>query len=395
MKKKSQITMFIILGLVLIVIVSIFLYISKSTPKRQTQQSVAKLQETAIEQQPIKEFTTLCLDKVSKDAVKLIGGQGGYIYTSQGGTLDDFSDTDKGSFFIEHKKLKTAYNIKKPAFTIQQFSPTAPDYPWITFPYETASSNTKKFEGNFGTDRMLPLRSSQGQHSIQTQIETYIDNNLDNCLDFSSFEIQGYKIEKQKSKTQVVIGSKDISVRSEIPLIITQTQTKETLEIKDFSTTLKIRLEDMYYFIKGLIENDIKDITFKIQGHNGNSFFVRSIEDAYQKDDLIIISDEESLIDGLPFEYIFARENRIPALYYIKENVLYYPRGILITQDNLLSGYVPKAEDPDEDTLTFTLKALLANPDLPTMLNQPQINFRMGVSDGELADYQIIMVEQG
>ena len=327
----------------------------------------------------------------------LLGQQGGYIYTDQGGTLINFLDSDEGLFFIRNKNLKVAYNIKNPSlFLPLPYSSALPDYPWVKFPYKSPSSTAKTFEGIFGISSMPYLDSSGGSHSIQTQIENFIDNNLDTCLDFSSFRNQGYEIQVQKSKTKVTIGSTDINVKSEIPLKAKNTGTKETLEIKDFSATLNIRLKDLYYFAKGLIKSDVEDVTFNIKdSHNNRDFFsVEVIKNAYQKDDLIVVKDDKSLIYGQPLEYIFARQNRAPALYYIKQTNLEFPEDHMITKEDLLQDSEFKAEDPDEDSITYDVKALLPNPSLPTKLDRPFIQFKLSASDGEYTDYQIITVQR-
>ena len=61
---KSQVTMIMIVGLVMFILVGIVLYISKAAIKKSSQQSTKKTQDTLIENQPIKEFVTRCVDKL-------------------------------------------------------------------------------------------------------------------------------------------------------------------------------------------------------------------------------------------------------------------------------------------------------------------------------------------
>ena len=150
MRRKSQITMLMIIGLVLFIIVSLVLYLSKSAVKKQSQQNIKKIQETAIDTSSIKEFVQKCLDKLAKDALVLLGRQGGYIYASQGGPLVDHQATDEGLFFVKYNNLNVAYNILAPRFAVPPYSSEIPDYPWPTFPYRTAASNAEVFEGFFG-----------------------------------------------------------------------------------------------------------------------------------------------------------------------------------------------------------------------------------------------------
>ncbi|MBI2659309.1 hypothetical protein HYX05_04405, partial [Candidatus Woesearchaeota archaeon] len=150
MKQKSQITMLMIIGLVLFIIVSLVLYLSKSAVKKQSQQTIKRVQETAVDTSSMKEFVSKCLDKLAKDALVLLGKQGGYIYTSQGGPLVDYQPTDEGLFFVKYNSLNVAYNILPPRFAVSPYASEIPDYPWTTFPYRPAASNAEVFEGFFG-----------------------------------------------------------------------------------------------------------------------------------------------------------------------------------------------------------------------------------------------------
>lgn len=390
-QNKSQITVLVIAGLVLLITAGLALYLSKAAIKKQSTESVKKTQETAMEIQPIKEFVVKCMDKLTKDAVLLLGSQGGYIYTEQGGTLVDYSDTDEGVFFVRHNGMDVAYNILPPRFALPPYSSEVPDYPWKSYPYKTLSSDVELFDGFFGISNMPPLNSSEGPNSVQSQIENFIDNNIASCLDFNIFREQGFDITLGQARTYVVIGSNDVSVKLEIPITVTNQATKESAELNEFSSRLNIRLRDAYFFIKEMIFNDIKNIKFDIgdQKNNLDSFNIRLIESPLPGSDLIIVTDERSLIYGKPFEYILARGNRAPALYYIKKDMLKFSHLYIINQSDLFGGSALKADDPDEDNYTFTI-----TPPLPKQLNVPQIRFRVEVSDGKLSDYQIITVNR-
>ena len=388
---KSQVTMLMIVGLVLFIIISLVLYLSKSAVKKQSQQNIKKSQESSIDTQPIKELVSGCIDKLAKDAIVLLGRQGGYIYSTQGGTLIDYADTDEGLFFVKNNNLNVAYNILPPKFAAPPYSSESPDYPWLTFPYRTADSNEEIFDGFFGISNMPPLNSSEGPNSIQTQIETFIDSNMAECTHLKTFEKQGYEIIMQPSKTSVNIGSGGVSIKSKIQITINNPKTNEIFNLQDFSDNVNIRLKDVYFFAKEMVENDIKNIKFDIDDprNDRDSIRVKTFKNAFSSDDIIIVTDEESLIYGKPFEYIFARKNRNPALYYIRNNVFQFPSGFMITYADLLQNSILRAEDPDEDDYTFTI-----TPQLPRLLNAPQINFKVEVSDGRLSDYQIITVNR-
>lgn len=390
LKLKSQVTMLLIVGLVIFIAISLVLYLSKSAVRKQSQQSIKRTQDAATEVQPIKDFIAACIDKLAKDAIILLGRQGGYIYASQGGTLVDYQDTDEGIFFADHNNFKVAYNILPPKFAVPPYASDAPDYPWATFPYRTAASNAESFDGFFGISNMPPLNSSEGPNSIQVQIESFIDSNMKSCADFEPFEKQGLEIEVQPSKTEVTIGSGDVSIRTKMPVTIRNPTTNELAEMNEFSANADLRLRDLYFFSRELIENDIKNIKFAISdAKNSKDFFeVKTRKNEISNDDIIIVEDAKSLVYGKPLEYIFARRNRMPALYYIRKTALEFPHMHVISQNDLLKQPL-KAEDPDEDSYDFSI-----TPSLPKTLDVPQIKFRVEVSDGSLSDYQIITVNR-
>ncbi len=391
---KSQVTMMIIVGLVLFILVGIVFYISKSTVKKTTQQEVKTTQGTALDTQPIKEFVSKCQDKLAKEAVTIIGKQGGYIYKSQGGDLIDYSGGDQGIFFIMHDGNKVAYNIKQPPiYSVAPFSSVPPDYPWISFPYKNAQSNDQAFDGIFGLSNMPPLNISQGPNSIQSQIESYIDNKMESCADLSSFTNEGYEISVNKSKTTVTIASSDVRIKTSMPIKIVNKAAGEQTYIDTFSTTVNARLSDMYYFVKDIISKDVGNIKFNLDvGNDKNSFRINALDNIFLKDDIVIITDDKSQISGKQFEYRFARRNRAPALYYIRPGYLRLLEDTQITQDILLSGLDLKAEDPDEDPITSS--SFTISPPLPMTPDYPQrLSFRVEVTDGQLLDHQIITVD--
>ena len=391
-KTKSQITLMMIVGLVLFIVIGLVFYLSKSVVKKQSQQAIKKTQETALEVQPIREFVAGCFDKVSKDAVVLIGLQGGYIYKSQNGPFADYRETDQGKFAVKFDGRIVSYNIMPPKFSVKIFSSKSPSYPWDSFPYKTESSEDKDFTGFFGINAMPPLNTSQGPNSIQVQIEEFINKNMLKCVNQNLFKDQGIEITTADPKTSVAIGKNGVGVDMNFPVIISNPKTKETTEIHDFSTQVDVRLKDIYYFVNDLVKKDIKDIKFNMREKTNekDSFSIEVVEDVFAKDDVIIITDGISNVNGKPFKYIFGRRNRSPALYFLKQNHLEFADGYIITQDDLLKGASLEAEDPDEDSLSFNIKALANEQNLPKVLTVPELKFMVEVSDGQLMDYQII-----
>ncbi len=368
---KSQLTIILIVVLVLVTISGLVIYLAKSGIQERTKINIEKTQEITTELQPITALVSNCLNGLAKDAILLIGKQAGYIYTSQGGTLNDYSDSDKGNLFIKYNDVNVGYNIVPPIGSFDDgsrvYSAYLPVYPWKIFPYKDDTSygdSNRIYKGYFGRNKMPLLTKDNGLHSIQSNIESYVDKNIIKCLDFSLFENQGYKIKTDTPKSDAIIGNKDLTVNLILPLNIIHQKMKLNAELNEFSTIVNIRLKDIYFFTEELINNDISDIKFDIDAdtNNKDSMTIELIKDVNNKDDIVIITEHNSLVYGNPYQYIFARKNRAPALHYIKSGST--------------PPYSPKAEDPDEDSYTFTT----------TITTPPKVE----VSDGLLIDYQDI-----
>lgn len=402
---KSQVTMLMITGIALFILVSLVLYLSKSAIKKQSERNVKGIQDTAIGSQPVKEYVAKCLDKTAKDAVILSGRQGGYIYKSQGGTLIDFRDDEEGKYFIKYNSLNVAYNILPPKFNIPSTPLTPPlfssvwEYPWITFPYKTEASSEQISYGYFGALNMPPLEPSQGPNSIQSQIESYIDNNIASCIDIDIFKQQGFDIDISSTKTSAFIRDDYIKIKLSIPITINNPTSKELSVVTDFSADVDVRLKDTYHFARNLIGKDITNMQFDMKDSKNSKYplNVKVIENVFPNDDIIVVSNANSLVSGRSFEYIFARKNRAPALHYIKTNAVAFPRDYLITEQELKQKIIGNSEfeavDPDEDDYTISIKPLHSSrAAFPFKLDIPEIKFRVEVSDGAQKDYQDIKV---
>src|SRR3989338_4771491 len=343
-KVKSQITMLMIVGLVIFIATSLVFYISKQTIRKQTEKIEKKMNKITMDTNPIKEYLSKCLDATAKEAIMDLGRQGGRIYESQGGTYPDY---DNPNLYIESDGYNVPYNINP-----RMSSPL--DYPWPTFPYKDSAHTTPSdelSEGYFGNSNFPPLNSSEGAHSIQLQIEKFVDKNLAGCIDPELFKERGITIRMDDPSTSVVIGRNHLNIKSTINATITNPETNELTELEEVLTDVNIRLAELHSFAKDLANKDNQNINFDIgsQSNNRNPFYIEIERDKNPGDDLITITDKTSLINGMPFEFVFARKNRPPALYYISEDVKFIPKDTDITDKGMILSSQPKASDPDED----------------------------------------------
>jgi len=406
--KQSQVTIFLVLGIVLVMVVVSLLFLTRYAAKKTSKQETIDTKSTIFDIQPINNFVTECLSVTSKEGLKTMGKQGGYLFTSQGGTLIDYYDTQEGFFFVNYEGSKVVYNILNPRFGVGNYRvPPDPDYPWKTFPYTDSTKTQQSFYGKdvFGINNLPPISKSFGQHSIQEQLTTYVTNNIDSCLDFTVFEEQGFEITKGSKNVQVDINTNDVVFRLEYDLIVQNLVSGEKTEIRDFFIRHKIRLGKLHTFVTGIIEADISDISFRVTDKSGlDSFFIDIRRDVYNNDDLITITDEKSTLEGFPFKYVFARKNRNPTLFYLSPEEISLPtfddqgEFTIITNETLIPNYPEdlQALDPDEDIIgkgDFSIK--FVGSDLPQPLISDEMIFTVTVTDGNLDDFQEITVKRG
>src|SRR3989338_323300 len=397
--EKSQVAIFLIIGIVLVMVAVYLIVVSRYATKKLSKQETIDMKEASFDVQPVKNFVTECLSSTSKNGLKLLGQQGGYLFKSQGGPLIDYPDTDEGLFFINNENTKVVYNIFRPRFPIRRYIPAIHRYPWKTFPYENESKTSQFFEAKsaFGFSNFPPLNQYFGQNSMRQQLTSYTENSIDSCLDFSIFEEQGLSITKGEKEVKVDINENDVVFRMRYSMVVENLVSGEKTSLNDFLVRHKVRLGKLHRFVNSLIESDISNIKFNILNNTReNSFGIDIKKDVYNNDDLLIITDSESTLDNQQYKYYFARKNRNPALFYLAPEEITLPalneEGELtrVTEETLLGSQELVALDPDEDLISSGSFSITPQPPVPLLL--PRVEFKVGVTDGRLEDYQIITV---
>ena len=87
MKKRGQLTIFIIIGIVLLFAFGFILFIKNLFFEAQIEAETQQKLQNVFQSESFNTYTSSCLKKVSQEAVLLIGKQGGNIYEEQGGII--------------------------------------------------------------------------------------------------------------------------------------------------------------------------------------------------------------------------------------------------------------------------------------------------------------------
>ena len=234
---KSQISIFMIIGLLVIIGGGIFFYATQKVQKPYQPEIKIVQEKIPTQFDPIKNYANDCAYSVGVEGLKIIGKQGGYI-----------SLTNK--------------TINKESFAITQ-NPTESDAVSFTrdsnlkIPYWWYLKSNNNCKGNceFASKRS-DLRSTE--NSIEKQLERYIDAEFESCLkNFQPFVDKGFKVTRQGTvKSDVTIGTEDILIIVEYPINAESQNTKS--DLKQFAVNVPINLEKIYDLSTKITNMEIK-----------------------------------------------------------------------------------------------------------------------------------------
>ena len=206
MPKKSQISIFFLIALVIIIFGGIYFYFQRIA-----------IEEAGIMQPeiaPIQVFIGSCIDQTATEALTILGMNGGYI---------DFplSIESNPRSYLQSGPLD---EIKNP-------------YWW----YDGISA--------------IPSEEFMAQ-----QLENYVNNNLRTCLNnFETFSSQ-FEIEEQGPiSAEVTLADNDVVVDVSFPVDVLKKENMTRIRFEKFSETVPIRLKKAYEFTKKIMEAENRD----------------------------------------------------------------------------------------------------------------------------------------
>ena len=178
MNKKAQVTLFILLGLVLLgAAVGFYMFSEKNIEKR-TDIDVTVSQQVPAILNPLKVHIESCLETALKKGIKNVGHFGGY--------------TDGDQFFVNQFSPTEGNAI--PFHTGSEYA--------VPYWFHMESDNECTTQCKFSSDLIRPLCKSGsqncflvGDNSVEEAIEVFVEDEAWKCFDFTSFEEQGYEID--------------------------------------------------------------------------------------------------------------------------------------------------------------------------------------------------------
>ena len=210
--KKSQITIFILLGISLLVIVSLSIYFSRSTSIISEDQSFRRTPNT------VRDYFEICLEEVSLIALSNLGYQGGYI------ELPSYMRADSDSFL---------------------------------------SFDTRNFFG-------IPAWYYKGIYRIPTisdmelEVASVVKENLNVCLDdFSGFRESYDVVVKSPMEVDVTISEDSVFVNVDYSIDVSSTDSTQIEQFDQFHHRHNLKLGKMYELARWIVHSEVENHNFE------------------------------------------------------------------------------------------------------------------------------------
>lgn len=313
---KGQVTIFAIIGLVLIIVVAFGFYMRQIALEAQFNAEAEKTVNEFLQANAINFYVESCLDRILDESLTLLTEQGGVLYDYQGG-LYDTTIFEKGIDYIPYNYSYTYTNFTEdggeeditvivhrnvsyaiePRISCDSFSLLPSDYPvkemyfskyylsYFLSCYFQSPEDTPymRSSGYFGYNNLPRLCYYDGankpnpdgfdiypcpsitydkegyENSLQYQIQEYVKVKLPQCVNFSVFQKRGDNI--------TVIEEPDVTLTFQKPegMILTadypfEIALKGRLPIQKqvkFQTRSDFPIQSFYKFVFALIHQDV------------------------------------------------------------------------------------------------------------------------------------------
>jgi len=198
MLKRGQITFFIVLGIVILVVIA-FLFFIKGIYKIPEREKVIL---APTQKNPVEKYMESCIIKTANEALDRIYLYGGYI--------------DQTHYIKDYNKI-----------------------PLFTYSSEDIMYNIQPH-----------------LKEINYRISEYVKNNLLNCVDFTDFRSQGYNIQDGSSVDEVVLDIQDDKIIFNVDYVVDVERggVKETYD--DFKTFIPSKLGKIFGFMTDIVNEE-------------------------------------------------------------------------------------------------------------------------------------------
>ena len=225
--KNGQVTIFIIIGIVVLFVFSGILYVTKVSSKEElTSAGEPVIAAVPQEFQPIQTYTEDCLAQVGRRGLLVLGQQGGYIYPELIGRFSSSDPTNADGLDLEPVKVPYwHYNLPSNDLSDVSYSSLQP-----------------------------PLHAQDDPEiSIEAQLSRFAEENLNGCIgNYAGFSEQGFTIEAPAlvegvtSGKEVLVTIADETVNFWLKMEVEASKGDATVEMNQFYIKTPVRLKHYY-----------------------------------------------------------------------------------------------------------------------------------------------------
>ncbi len=234
--RKGQVTIFIIIGIVILFAFAGILYVTKtSTSDLVRDQGDVLIATVPQEFQSIQTYTENCISQIATQGLIILGQQGGYIYPEVEGAYSAADPTNSDGLVLEDLKIPYWRYNSKPNSDLQiSYSSLKPQ-----------------------------LRSRDGSGvSVEDQLGQFVDEELNKCLkNYASFEQQGFQITADEAAKQTTTRVLDKGVSFLLEMNVQAQKGTAKTEMDKFYVVIPLNLEH-YYDLASQITEAEKNYTF-------------------------------------------------------------------------------------------------------------------------------------
>ena len=377
--KKAQVTLFIILGLFLVLVVGGISYASFQVATEQDEETVRQQDEVQDAISQFDSFFTSCVrDEVSERVTEVIQ-RGGVRYTDEGGAWEAVEgetflevDGERIPIFLERNSTCSEVQREPPNYPMEnatidgvsiQYSTTCiglnEEGPFgkVTLPKWCYAGTGSTLRGEY-TDSVCSRAESQDKKNKTTQfnLEREVDKSIETCSEAEDINQSGTNFELVQEPNSTVIYQED-----------------GTLFLSDFEIVASIRggepevartsLDISFpYSIANLLTTKrsfiIRDIARGFMDGSSPALDGTTLDFTTQKQGsftVVTLNDTERTLNGEPIYTSFAVPNRPPMLdpvSFDSGNFLFGGRPLLFS---------PTVKDPDQDPVSVELSGLGAD----------------------------------
>lgn len=214
-EKRGQVTVFVIIGIVVVAAVGIALYLSRGPSD-----GVSEEVSLPLEVRDIYSYISSCVERTANEALQVIGMQGGYIEVE-----DELPSNIINKFTSSLEILNSGSNVAY----------------WY---YEKSNG--------------IRVSNVPTLANIQRQIESYIDENLKKCSDLTRFENHGYIFNAANVVSEVEIGDEKTIVNINYPVKVYFKGSE--FDIQNFRTTINSNFGRLYKVARAVYDSEERNM---------------------------------------------------------------------------------------------------------------------------------------